>query len=393
MFEEFDDAELGCFSRARTPGNAVSTVLKPADFDMAVAEISSWENYAPTPLHRITELARKLGVAEILYKDESPRFGLGSFKALGGAYAGLRILQRELSARLGRDVQLPEIRQGRLRNEVGSVTLTSATDGNHGRSLAWGAQTFGARCRIYIHREVSEGRAQAMRDYGAEVIRVDADYDESVRVARRESEANGWLVVSDTSWEGYTQVPMDVMAGYGVMADEIAAGISTAPTHFLIQAGVGGLAAAMTARLRQKMGDAMRIVAVEPELAGCLFESARAGDATTVPIHEETLMAGLSCGEPSRVAWKILKEEVGDFLTIPESIVAPAMRLAARPIGSDPAIEAGESAVCGLAALVSVARRPAVRAKLGLDQNSRILLIGSEGATDPEIYAKIMRAA
>lgn len=393
MYSEFDAAKLGYVSNRPASGNAFETVLTPADFDAATAEISTWDNYTPTPLYHLSALAAQLGISDILYKDEGPRFGLGSFKALGGAYAGMRVLQRELTARLGRDVRLAEIREGSLIEQIGQITLSSATDGNHGRSLAWGAQMVGAQCKIYIHNEVSEGRAQAMRDYGADVIRVDADYDESVRLARRESEKNGWFVVSDTSWEGYTIAPRDVMAGYGVMADEILEQTTVSPTHLFIQAGVGGLAAAMTARLRQKSGSVTRVVVVEPELAGCFFASGEIGQATGVPVHEETLMAGLSCGEPSSLAWQILAEEVGDFLTVPESLVGPTMRLAGNPLGTDPAIEAGESAVCGLAALISVARRTELREKLGLDESSRVLLIGSEGITDAEIYHRIMQAA
>lgn len=393
MHNEFEDAGLAYFAGTRVQGCAATSVLTPADFAAATAEISSWEGYKPTPLYHLADLAKQLGVGDILYKDEAPRFGLCSFKALGGAYAGLRVIQREISKRLGRDVSSEEIRSGALADEIVKITLTSATDGNHGRSLAWGAQMFGAACRIYIHEFVSEGRAQAMRDYGADVLRVNADYDETVRVTRRESEENDWFVVSDTSWEGYTQPPTDVMAGYGVMVDEICTEISDAPTHLFIQAGVGGLAAAVTARLRQKMGDATRVIAVEPEVAACLFASGKTGQATSVPIREETLMAGLSCGQPSELAWKILNEEVGDFLTVPESIVGPAMRLAASPVGNDPRIEAGESAICGLAALVMAAQCPDFREKLGLDHNSKVLLIGSEGATDPVIYEKMMQAA
>ena len=393
MFEAFEAAELNYVKGTHKPGNAVNTVLKPADFDAAFEEITTWENYAPTPLYRLTDLANKIGIADIMYKDESPRFGLQSFKALGGAYAGLRVIQRELTRQLNRDVSVAEIRSGALAEHIGRITLTSATDGNHGRSLAWGAQLFGAPCRIYIHEFVSENRAQAMRDYGAEVIRISADYDESVRVTRRESDENGWFVVSDTSWDGYTQAPTDVMSGYGVMVDEISVDLSESPTHLFIQGGVGGLAAAVTARMRQKFGNATRIVMVEPALAACLYESGKSGVATTVTVHEETIMAGLSCGEPSALAWEILNEEVCDFLTIPENVVGPAMRLTANPPGNDPVITAGESAICGLAALIMASLTPAMKKQLGLDQHSRVLLIGSEGITDREVYAQIMQAA
>lgn len=202
MWQIFDEAKLDHIHANAHPGDAAETVLSRDDFAHAAAEISSWTGYRPTPLHSLPALAAELGLGEVLFKDEGARFSLGSFKALGGAYAGLLVLQRELGRRLGRPVAMREIRDGSLSADIARITLTSATDGNHGRSLAWGAQMVGAPCRIYIHKEVSEGRAKAMRDLGAEVVRVPADYDESVRLTRQESEENGWFVVSDTSWEG-----------------------------------------------------------------------------------------------------------------------------------------------------------------------------------------------
>ncbi len=391
MFEDFKTANIEYRSMQVAVGNAHETVISRDDFADSLAEITAWSGYAPTPLHALTDLAKSLNLGDILYKDEGPRFGLGSFKALGGSYAGLRILQRELTKRLGKAVTLADIRKGVYADDVAKITLASATDGNHGRSLAWGAERFGAPCQIYIHRDVSEGRAQAMRDLGATVTRVDGDYDASVDDVRRDADANGWFIVSDTSWDGYTQPPTDVMAGYGVMVNEIVQELDTPPSHVFLQGGVGGLAAGVVAGLRQHWGDkAPRVVVVEPELAACLFESAKAGAPTNVVIEEETLMAGLSCGEPSPLAWNILSENAQDFLTIPESTVAPAMRLAGRPIGNDPSIVAGESAVAGLAAVIAGASQDDLCAKLGLNEMSRVLLIGSEGATDPEIYAQLM---
>ncbi|MHC8509446.1 MAG: diaminopropionate ammonia-lyase [Rhodospirillales bacterium] len=378
-------------SAVRKTGAAALNVISAEDFAAAWAEITAWEGYAPTPLVSLPALAARIGAAQVLYKDEGPRFGLGSFKALGGSYAALRVLSREISKRLGREAGLADIRTGKHREDAAQITLVSATDGNHGRSLAWGCRRFGAPCRIYIHAEVSEGRAQAMRDLGAEVIRIDGDYDDSVALAKSEAEANGWFVVSDTSWPGYTQPPRDVMAGYGVMVREICEALSEAPTHVFLQGGVGGLAAGVAAGLRQHWGDAApRVVIVEPELAACLFASAKAGKPETVAIQEETIMAGLSCGEPSELAWEILSEESSDFLTIPDALVAPAVRLLARPSDGDPKIEAGESAVAGLAALIAARTDAALSGKLGLDEKSRVLLIGSEGVTDPEIFAAIM---
>lgn len=384
-------ARLGHVAANRATGDAAYRVLPPEDFAIARTEITAWDGYAETPLESLAALAGHIGVGEILYKDEGTRFGLGSFKALGGSYAAQRVLQREVSKAVGVCVTLADIRTGKYADECARITLVSATDGNHGRSLAWGCQRFGAPCRIYIHAEVSEGRAQAMRDLGAEVIRIEGDYDESVRLAKSEAEENGWFVVSDTSWPGYSLPPRDVMSGYGVMTQEINEALDHAPTHVFLQGGVGGLAAGVVAGLRQYWGDAMpRVIVVEPELAACLFESAKTGTATTVVIDEETLMAGLSCGEPSELAWEILAEEVSDFLTIPEAIVAPSVRLLARPLDGDTAIEAGESAIAGLAALIAIRQDAVLSQKLGIDGQSRILLIGSEGVTDPEIFATIM---
>ena len=391
MFDFPSVAKLGHVAARKRDGDAVERVLSCQDFATSRAEITQWPGYQPTPLVSLTALAAKIGVGGILYKDEGARFGLGSFKALGGSYAAQRVLQRQISARLGHEVSLEDIRTGTYRSEAAEITLVSATDGNHGRSLAWGCQRFGAPCRIYIHAEVSEGRAQAMRDLGADVIRIAGDYDASVILAKQEAADNGWFVVSDTSWEGYSQPPRDVMAGYGVMTQEICDSLEQAPTHVFLQGGVGGLAAGVVAGLRQHWGaQAPRVVIVEPELAACLFESGRTGEATTFAIETETLMAGLSCGEPSGMAWEILSEEVSDFLTIPESLVAPSVRLLARPLPGDTAIEAGESAIAGLAALIAAREDAELSRKLGLTAEARVLLIGSEGVTDPAIFAQIM---
>jgi diaminopropionate ammonia-lyase len=391
MTDLLPPARLKHVAATRSSGRAAQTVVTPEDFATAEAEITQWDGYAPTPLVMLGALARRIGVGEIAYKDEGPRFGLGSFKALGGSYAALRVLQREISARTGKDVSLADIRAGKHRDACAQITLVSATDGNHGRSLAWGCKRFAAPCRIYIHAVVSEGRAQAMRDLGADVVRIDGDYDASVALAKQEAEKNGWFVVSDTSWPGYSLPPRDVMAGYGVMTQEICTALAKPPTHVFLQGGVGGLAAGVVAGLRQYWGDkAPRVIIVEPELAACLFESAKTGQATTVAIAEETIMAGLSCGEPSKLAWEILAEEASDFITIPDHLVGPTVRLLARPLPGDAALEAGESAVAGLAALIAARSDAILSAKLGLDAEARVLLIGSEGVTDPVIFRMIM---
>ena len=385
-------------SISHLPGNptfdqAAYTVLSAQDFREAITEISRWDGYSPTPLYALPDLAAEIGIAAILYKHEGTRFGLGSFKALGGAYAAQKLLRRELSRRTGTRLSLEDVRNRTRADEAARITLVSATDGNHGRSLAWGCRRFGAACRIYIHANVSSYRERAMLDLGADVKRISGDYDESVVRCRRDADANGWFVVSDTSWPGYTETPRDVMAGYGVMIREVYGEASAPPTHVFVQGGVGGLAAATAAACRQRWGaDSPRVVVVEPSLAACLFESARQGRPAAVEIESETVMAGLSCGEPSPLAWEIIRSEASDFLTIDDRVIPPTIRRLARPTGSDPAIEAGESGVAGLAALIEAAGSHALRGQLGLDAQSRVLLIGSEGVTDPAIFAEIMRA-
>jgi diaminopropionate ammonia-lyase len=365
-------------------------VITSVAFDAALDSISQWPDYAPTPLVELNDLAASLGVGSILYKDESKRFEVGSFKALGAPYSASRVLADALKP-THPEVTPTAIARGEFRDACADLTVASATDGNHGRALAWGARRFGAQCRIFIHAEVSAFREKAMADLGATVVRIDGDYDESVRRARVESEDNGWFVVSDTSWPGYVTPPSHVMAGYGVMIDEIVRDGLTPPTHVLVQGGVGGLAGAVFARLKQHFDtDAPRMIVVEPALAPCLQASARQGEATTVAIEQETVMAGLSCGEPSPLAWQILRELATDFVAITDNGVAPAVRALGRPAGNDPALVAGESAVAGLATLFACQKDPDLRNALGINEQSRVLLFGTEGDTDPEIYQQMM---
>ncbi|SMC11225.1 Diaminopropionate ammonia-lyase [Roseovarius aestuarii] len=224
-----------------------------------------------------------------------------------------------------------------------------------------------------------------------QVIRVDGDYDATVAQTRVDADAHGWLIVSDTSWPGYMKAPLDVMAGYGVMAREVVRDLPKAPTHVLLQGGVGGLAAAVAAVFQQEWGEnAPRVIVVEPELAPCLFASAKAGTATSVNIEAETLMDGLSCGEPSEIAWRVLDSVATDFLTIPETNVAPTVRMLAQPKNGQTMVEAGESGVAGLCGLICAALQDGLREHLRLDGDSVAVLIGSEGITDPNIFQQIM---
>lgn len=359
----------------------------------AVNEISQWPGYHVTPLHSLDPLAAELGLGGVYYKDESSRFGLGSFKSLGGAYEVLCLLQEQISVKLRQHVTFADIRSGQFAEQVRQITVITATDGNHGRSVAWGARLFGCPCVIYIHAEVSEGRKAAMEDLGARVVRIDGNYDDSVSAAADAADNNGWFIVSDTSWEGYIHLPKHVMAGYTVMADEIDAQLSSRVclSHTFVQGGVGGLAGAMCGYQWQRYGkDRPRFVIVEPDRADCLYQSAKNGQPTEVRITEETIMAGMSCGRVSDLAWEILSPGTDDFMSIPDTLVPPVMRdLAAGRYGDCP-IVAGESAVAGLAALIAVCRREDLRNALGLNNQSQVLLYGTEGATDPHIYHDIV---
>ncbi|WP_193181770.1 diaminopropionate ammonia-lyase [Nisaea sediminum] len=370
--------------------SALEAGFPTAMAEAALAEISSWPGYAATPLVELDGLAAHLGVGSVIYKDEGPRFGLGSFKALGGAYAVMLLARKWLVEQGHGDAALADIRSGKYAGALTDLTVTCATDGNHGRSVSWGAQMAGCRCVIFIHAEVSEGRKAAMEGFGAEVRRIAGDYDESLKHCEREAKANGWFVVSDASYPGYMDIPRDVMAGYTVIASEVLAQTDAAPTHMFVQAGVGGFAAAMVARFWQRLGAAApRTVIVEPDLAACAIESARQDKPAIVPIHEETLMAGLSCGEMSLVAWPILSGGCSDYVTVGEEGVGPAMRLlASGEAGAK--VTAGESGVAGLLGLMAVAAHPELKERIGLGPESRVLLIGSEGATDPEIYKSIV---
>ncbi len=370
-------------------------VLSHAAAQTAYRMITACPRYAPTPLRALDRVAANAGLAAVWYKDESGRFGIGSFKALGGAYAVARLLQRRVAARLGHEVGVADLVRGGLRDITRTITVTCATDGNHGRSVAAGAQVFGCRCVIFLHRDVSAGREEAIRAFGAEIVRVDGNYDDSVHAATRAAEEHGWEIVSDTSWPGYVDVPRDVMQGYTVMLIEALQQLQTAgarrPTHVFVQGGVGGLAAAVCAHLWEEMGSEGPItVVVEPERADCLYQSALAGRPAPASGDLSTVMAGLSCGEVSTEAWRILCAGARFFVTIDDAPAIAAMRLLASGGAATERIVAGESATAGLAALLAIAPETMLRQQLALGPDSSILLIGSEGATDPALYRELV---
>jgi len=368
-------------------------VLNQDGFDQAQREIGQWPGYAPTPLHGLPVLASDLGLGQLFYKDESQRFELKSFKALGGAYAVLRLLQHAIRAVMpDAVVSVSDILDGAYRDLIRQMTVTCATDGNHGRSVAWGARLFGCRCVIYVHATVSEGRVRAIEAFGAEVIRLDGNYDDSVRHAQQQAEQNGWTVVSDTTYEGYRDIPIDVMHGYGVMAREIIDQLGDeAPTHVIVQAGVGAFAAAVCAVFWQHWADRRpHFIIVEPEQAACFFVSGQQGEPVAVTGELDTVMAGLACGEVSPVAWEVLQSGCNVFSTVGDAYALDAMRRLANPGRGDPAIVSGETGAAGLALLLAANQSPEIWSLLGLDNQSRVLILGSEGDTDAEIFEKVV---
>ena len=360
--------------------------------NQAIQEIRLWPGYSVTPLHALSALAANANLAKIWYKDESQRFSLKSFKALGGAFAVARQLQQRIEENTRRMPRIEDLLDGKCKQHCREITISCATAGNHGRSVAWGCQMFGCGCVIYVHQDVSEGRKRAMESFGAKVIRVSGNYEQSVRQADRGAREHGRIIVSDTSYEGHMDIPKDVALGYTAMLSEIVGQLAgDIPTHVFIQGGVGGLASAVCGYFWDLWGlRRPRMVVVEPERANCLQESCRAGKMVTVEGDLDTLMAGLACGRVSHLAWDILSIGADDFTTVSEDAVPATMRLLAAGHGGAPQIEAGESAVAGVAGLTIASNSDEYRQRLGLCAESKVLVIGTEGATDPEIYEKLV---
>ncbi|MDP7553977.1 MAG: diaminopropionate ammonia-lyase [Candidatus Thioglobus sp.] len=361
-------------------------ILSLDGFNKASQEICSWDSYQHTPLQLLSDIANDSGVSLIAYKDESCRFSLKSFKALGGAYAVANLLIAKLNE-MGIKANSSDLIEGTYSELTATITVCCATDGNHGRSVAWGAQKFGCNCEIYIHRHVSEGREQAIAKFGAKVNRIEGNYDDSVHIAAKVAEERGYYVVSDTSYEGYTQIPKDVMQGYTVMVSEAIEQMQENPTHVFLQGGVGGFPAAVVSYLAESLESAPIFVVVEPNNADCLFQSAVNGKPTIVHGDLDTVMAGLACGEVSVLAWKILQDYVPHYLAIDDSCVPKTMQLLAN---NRPPIVAGESAIAGLAGLLIASQDDDLRSKLKLTKDSRILVFGTEGDTDEEMYKNMV---
>ena len=344
-----------------------------------------------TPLVSLPHLAREVGVATIHLKDEGQRLGLGSFKALGGSYAVIRLVLEEAGKRLARSIDVAELHIPYVASVANTMTVACATDGNHGRSVAQGAQLVGARAAIFVHSGVSDERVAAIARFGADMIRVDGTYDDSVREASRVAAERGWKIVSDTSWPGYERIPGFVMQGYTALVREALRALPEPPTHVFVQSGVGGIAAAVAGHLAIALGEQRPIfIVVDPERAACIIASAKAGHPVSAPHGEPTVMAMLECYEPSLVAWRILSRVADAFMTVDEDDAIAIMKRLGNPVLGDPAVVAGESGGVGLAGLVKATADPEIKSSVGLDTSSRILVINTEGATDPARYKEIV---
>ena len=359
----------------------------------------SFPEYLETPLDSLEALAKLLGIAGLYLKDESFRFGLNAFKVLGASYA----VARQLSKRLGIDVsQLdsakltsPEVRQ-----QIGDITFVTATDGNHGRGVAWTARQLKQKAVVYMPKGSSPTRLGNIRAEGASASIIEGNYDDAVRLAAQGAREHGWVVVQDTAWPGYEEIPTWIMQGYVTIATEAIEqlcriGIKK-PTHVFLQAGVGSFAAAIQGYFADLFGNERPVTAiVEPEEADCFYRSAVANDGNPRIVTGEmtTIMAGLACGEPSRIAWELLRDYSDAFLTCPDWVAAKGMRMLGNPLKGDPRVISGESGAVTaglLAALMKNDYLADARATLRLDQDSRVLLISTEGDTDPEKYRSIV---
>jgi len=374
-------------------GDAEARILSAEGLDKARSIICEWPGYAPTPLVTLSGIAKSAGIDSLHYKDEAYRFGLKSFKPLGGAYAVACLLIEEIGRHIGSaDIDISDLLSGRYSSECARITVTAATDGNHGRSVAWGARMFGCRCVIFINEAVSEGRERAIADFGAEVRRNPGSYDDAVRAAGLIATRQGWHVIPDTSDGEIVEAPRNVTQGYTLMADEAITQLPyEIPSHIFLQAGVGGMAAATCARFWQEYGDKRPLtVLVEPYTSACWFESLRAGRPVTITGDLDSLMGGLSCGEVSRVAWAILQTGADATMKLADDAAAQTMRLLANGNYGDAPLVGGESGVAGLAGFLAAAADPDACRQLGIDEHSRVLVFGTEGATDAQTYTDIV---
>ena len=363
----------------------------------------SFPEYAPTPLVSLDALSEILGVKSIHIKDESYRFGLNAFKGLGGSYCIGNYVAKKLGMKI-EDLTYDYLTSEEVKEKLGTLTFITATDGNHGRGIAWTANRLGQGCVVLMPKGSAAERLENIRALGAESRITDVNYDDTVRIANELAEKNGWVMVQDTAWEGYEEIPGWIMQGYTTMGCEIAEqleenGDAVVPTHIFLQAGVGAMAGAMTgffADHYDQLGEkAPKIVIVEPDKADCIYKTAAANDGTlhTVTGDLDSIMAGLCCGEACTIGWNELEKRADAFISMPDEIAARGMRILGNPAGADSRVISGESGAAGLGFAAAVLMDESLRELkelLGLKEDSRILCISTEGATDVSGYRKIV---
>lgn len=359
----------------------------------------SFPGYEKTPLRSQKNLAELLGVAGVYVKDESYRFGLNAFKVLGGSYAMARYMAEKLQKDIS-ELPFEKITSREIKDQLGDITFATATDGNHGRGVAWTARQLGQKSVVYMPKGSALRRLANIRAEGAEAKITDCNYDETVRIIAENSEEHGWIVVQDTAWEGYEDIPTWIMQGYGTMAAESLEQLNDIgikkPTHIFVQAGVGSLAGAVQGYFASVFEEARpKTVIVEADQADCLYKSVKAGDgkARMVGGDMATIMAGLACGEPNSIGWDVLRDYSEMFLSCPDWVAAKGMRVLGNPLGSDCKVVSGESGAVTTGALMALMQDEQLkeaRELLGLNKDSVVLLFNTEGDTDPDKYRSIV---
>ena len=335
--------------------------------DKAYNKISKWKGYSPTPLIKLNKLNKNLKLKNIFYKDESKRFHLKSFKALGGAYAVEDISKRKKN-----------------------IVISSATAGNHGRSVAWGAQRLGLECRIFVSQYVSETRVKEIEKFGATVTRVKGDYESSLNECIRQTKKNKWHIVQDVSNKNYKYVPQLTMAGYSIMIKEISKQTNQYITHVFLQAGVGGMAAGSVAGIARYFKRIPKIIVVEPKEAACVLKSIEAKKMKKIKIKKESIMGGMSCNEMSLVPWNILNKSTNHCITIDDSKVSNTVAMLAKSKFSNKKITGGECATPGIISLIAACNDKKIKNLLELNEKSNVLVMGCEGNADATLYNKLL---
>ncbi len=354
----------------------------------------SFDEYKQTPLIRLDEMAKFLGISEFFVKDESFRFGLNAFKVLGASYAIGKILAQKLGKDIS-EVSFKVLKSEKVKKELGNLTFATTTDGNHGRGVAWMAQQLGYKCVVYMPKGSTENRLNNIAEFGADVSITDWNYDETVRFTAKQARKNGWEVVQDTAWEGYTDVPIWIMKGYSTLAQEVIEQLQgDVPTHIFLQAGVGAFASVMASVFVSMFEkNPPKIVIVEPEKADCFYRSAKAGKVEAVIGDMNTIMAGLACGEPNPAGLDILKYCADTFVSVPDWVTARGMCVLGNPLKGDSRVISGESGAvtAGLLSIIAGGDKyKELRDTLKIDKNSKVLVFSTEGDTDPEMYRKIV---